>query len=69
MEYPSSDGLFNILHESRYSDDLLEYLVDKDVRNYFQVMPDDWVKFPNKFKQNLTECYWKRMLDNGEISN
>tara|TARA_R100001132_G_C3256779_1_gene82152 strand:- start:698 stop:883 length:186 start_codon:yes stop_codon:yes gene_type:complete len=59
MQYPLSDGI----HESKLSDDLLDELVDRDMRNYFQVMPEDWIKFSVKFKQNLAKYYWKRMLN------
>ena len=26
-------------------------------------MPEDWVKFPAKFKKNLAKYYWKVMTD------
>ena len=41
----------------------MERVIDNDIRNYFEVMPEDWVKFSPKFKKNLAKYYWKRMLN------
>ena len=33
----------------------MERIIDNDIRNYFEVMPEDWVKFSPKFKKNLAK--------------
>lgn len=41
----------------------IERIIDNDIRDYFEVMPEDWVKFSPKFKNNLAKHYWRIMTD------